>query len=1041
MKGEFGPPRAGRIGLRLAAVASSVVAVVLSLGLSATPAQADCAPDPAASGQTVTCSGTDADGFAASGGVTNLTVNVLTGASVNDNGTAAINVNDTNVITNNGTVAAGSGLTGINGGNSNTVTNNGAITVLDNGLGISALDHNIIINAGTVTTGDHGSAISVGNNNSVSNSGALSIGASGAGIFAVQSNTITNAATGTITGLDDSIGIFASFGGTTVTNAGAIKVGDSSGFSGGIVATMDNNTVTNTATGTISVGQGAAGIFMQGSFQIVSNFGAITAGDFGAGIALFGDDAKVTNSGSIKSGDGTSAGIAVQGNRVAINQNGTISVGLGGAGIAFTGLSSTISNNGRITGADFAEGIVALGDSNTIINRGTITVGDSGFGIDVSSFTTTNHVVNTGTITVGAGGVGISVSGGANVFNSGTINAAAGIAAIEFCVCGPNTLTLGPGSIINGLVLGTGVDTFQLGGIGKDTFNLDLIGPLLQYDGFSTFNKVDNSTWTVTGTGNQDWNVLGGTLTLAGTINGNVSVAAGGTFGGVGTVGSSISVNGGTLAPGSPTGTLNVSGDLSFASASHYMVQVSGTSNGVAVVTGTATLAGATVVVVPTGSIAKHYTILNAGTLPDSFNPVVAGLSSNLHATLSYDPNNVFLDLALGYGGGLNINQQNVANILTHYFDNTGSLPVVLANLSPTGLTQASGESGTGSQQTTFNAMNQFIGLLTDVFSAGRGGAPGATPYADETNATAYAATRKNASDALASISRKAPPLTFEQRWDVWAAGYGGSQATDGNAALGSNNATSSVYGTAVGLDYRFSPSTIVGFALAGGGTGFNVTGLGWGRSDLFQAGAFVRHNAGPAYVTAALAYGWQDVTTNRIVTAAGVDQLRAQFNANALSGRVEGGYRYAWQWNGLTPYAALQATVFSLPSYSEFAVVGSNVFALNYAAKDVTSTRTELGLRADKSFAAAGGLITLRGRVAWAHDYNPDRTIGAVFQTLPGSAFVVNGAAQAHDSALTTAAVQMSWMNGWSASATFEGEFSNVTRSYAGKGVVRYAW
>ncbi|WP_368508893.1 autotransporter outer membrane beta-barrel domain-containing protein [Bradyrhizobium lupini] len=337
--------------------------------------------------------------------------------------------------------------------------------------------------------------------------------------------------------------------------------------------------------------------------------------------------------------------------------------------------------------------------------------------------------------------------------------------------------------------------------------------------------------------------------------------------------------------------------------------------------------------------------------------------------------------------------------------------------------------------------MNQFIGLLTDVFSAGRGGAPGATPYADETNATAYAATRKNASDALASIYRKAPPLTFEQRWDVWAAGYGGSQATGGNAALGSNNATSSVYGTAVGLDYRFSPSTIVGFALAGGGTGFNVTGLGWGRSDLFQAGAFVRHNAGPAYVTAALAYGWQDVTTNRIVTAAGLDQLRAQFNANALSGRVEGGYRYASQWIGLTPYAALQATVFSLPSYSEFAVVGSNVFALNYAAKDVTSTRTELGLRADKSFAAAGGLMTLRGRVAWAHDYNPDRTVGAVFQTLPGSAFVVNGAAQAHDSALTTAAVQMSWMNGWSASTTFEGEFSNVTRSYAGKGVVRYAW
>jgi hypothetical protein len=33
-----------------------------------------------------------------------------------------------------------------------------------------------------------------------------------------------------------------------------------------------------------------------------------------------------------------------------------------------------------------------------------------------------------------------------------------------------------------------------------------------------------------------------------------------------------------------------------------------------------------------------------------------------------------------------------------------------------------------------------------------------------------------------------------------------------------------------------------------------------------------------------------------------------------------------------------------------------------------------------------------------------------------------------------------LKWTNNWSA-ATFEGEFSSVTRSHAGKGVVRYAW
>jgi hypothetical protein len=32
-------------------------------------------------------------------------------------------------------------------------------------------------------------------------------------------------------------------------------------------------------------------------------------------------------------------------------------------------------------------------------------------------------------------------------------------------------------------------------------------------------------------------------------------------------------------------------------------------------------------------------------------------------------------------------------------------------------------------------------------------------------------------------------------------------------------------------------------------------------------------------------------------------------------------------------------------------------------------------------------------------------------------------------------------WIAGWSAAATFEGELSNVTTSYAGKGVVRYSW
>jgi len=945
--------------------------------LAAAPANATCAPDPAASGQTVTCSGNVPNGFQAGGGIDHLTVNVLPAATVSDGGGGvAISVNDVNTVTNSGTLTAGAASTGI---------------------------------------------------------------------FAGVNNTIINTATGSISVGNSSVGIFVA-GHSTVTNAGAIMTGFTAGLAGGIFATNDDNTVINNATGTVTVGHHVTGIAMQGDRATVSNAGVVAAGDFGNGIFVFGHHARVDSSGTITVTDNAAA-MSVQGNEAGISNGGSMTVGTAGAGIAFNGLSSTITNNGRIVGGDDAYGIVMLGDSNTITNTGTISVG-SGFayGINVTSLGGSNDIINTGTITVGAGATGIFVSGDGSVFNSGTINAATGFAAIEFCGCGNNVLTLGPGSVINGLVIGTGSSTFQLGGAGRDTFDLGLIGPGNQYDGFSTFNKVGSSTWTVTGTGAQDWNVLGGRLAVDGVINGTVSVEPGGSLGGTGTVGNVV-INGGALAPGNSIGTLNVSGSLTLSAASSYMVEISGSSSDLVRVAGTAQLGGATVLVSPSGSVAKQYTILTAGSIPDSFNPVVAGVfSPNLKASLSYDANNVYLNFALNFGGGLNVNQQNVANALTGFFNNGGAIPLDFASLTPAGLTQVSGETATGSQQATFQAMNLFLGLITDPFVAGRDGGvgfAGAQPYAEAGNA--YAATRSSpALGAFAKFPTKADAARndlFDRRWSVWGAAYGGGADSDGNSTLGSNSASVGAFGFVGGADYRISPSTLAGFALAGGATGFSVNGFGSGRSDLFQAGAFVRHSIGSSYATGALAYGGQEVTTDRNVTVAGFDRLHAQFTAHAVSGRIEGGSRFATPWMGITPYAAGQFTTYGLPAYAEQVVAGAGTFALNYAAKDVTASRSELGVRTDRSYALADALLTLRGRVAWAHDFNTDRNVTAVFQALPGASFVVNGAAQARDAALTSAAAELRWRNGWSAAATFEGEFDAISRSYAGKGVVRYAW
>jgi uncharacterized protein with beta-barrel porin domain len=159
------------------------------------------------------------------------------------------------------------------------------------------------------------------------------------------------------------------------------------------------------------------------------------------------------------------------------------------------------------------------------------------------------------------------------------------------------------------------------------------------------------------------------------------------------------------------------------------------------------------------------------------------------------------------------------------------------------------------------------------------------------------------------------------------------------------------------------------------------------------------------------------------------------------LSGRVEGGYRIVTPAMGFTPYAAGQLVHVVLPSYAERAISGSSTFALVYDAKHATMARTELGARADRAFALDNSILTLRGRAAWAHDFNSDRSIAASFQTLPGASFIVNGAMPSHDALLTSASAELAWSNGVSVAATFDGEFSATTASYAGKGVLRYQW
>ena len=137
----------------------------------------------------------------------------------------------------------------------------------------------------------------------------------------------------------------------------------------------------------------------------------------------------------------------------------------------------------------------------------------------------------------------------------------------------------------------------------------------------------------------------------------------------------------------------------------------------------------------------------------------------------------------------------------------------------------------------------------------------------------------------------KAPPVktaSFEQRWTAWGGAYGGSNRTTGDpVVVGSHDLSARAAGFAAGLDYRLTPDTVVGFALAGGSTNWSLAqGLGGGRSDAFQAGVYGATRAGQAYLAAAFSYTNHWMSTDRFAFAG--DHLTASFNAQSFGARVK---------------------------------------------------------------------------------------------------------------------------------------------------------
>lgn len=758
-------------------------------------------------------------------------------------------------------------------------------------------------------------------------------------------------------------------------------------------------------------GQGGAGLSATGSNILVINGAIATGGNGGAGGAGGNGVANATATTSVVAnaqggaggaGGTGGAGASFSGNNVTFINSGTSRGGVGGTG-GFGGGASTsligppgagsLASGGAVgAGGTGGAGVVFSGAGAILNNSGTVAGGngaDTGFasnfagtgGVGVDFSTAGGTINNTGTITGG--------NGGTAVFGSG------GVGGIGIVGAG---LTIANSGSISGGFLGNG---------GQRQTAIQLLGG-------SNF------------------------ISPGGTINGQITLQAGSLM---------------PALPGSVVGpSLVVNGNVAFAAGSTYSIRVNGAANDSITANGGVRVLDANVLARISGNALGRHTILTGNNIIGTFASLTTTYSSAfLVSALAYDATHVYLDVR---GNGANgqidfttvaqtTNQRNVASGLTtaglaNGF--SGPLLNLILTLDATqaraAFTTLDGEAGTGAQRSAFRLMDQFMNVMIDPFADGRYGndAGGAIGYAAEQGELS-----PDVASAYAAFTKVPPAHNFEQRWSLWGAAFGGSGKTDGVAAVGSSDTRLSTFGYASGMDYRLTPDLVVGLAAAGAGTRWDLdNGLGTGRSESGQIGAYSRLRLGAGYIAQSVAFANHWFTTDR--TALG-GNLRGNFTGQSISGRIEGGYRVPVAASfGLTPYAALQAQAFRSGAYSE-TDINNLGFGLAFAAKSSSDIRTELGSRFDLPTLLGGTPFVLRGRLAWAHDTVSTPSLNASFQTLPLSNFTVFGAPIPANSALASVGADWYVSQNWKLLAKFDGEFAKRSDLFAGTISARYSW
>jgi autotransporter-associated beta strand protein len=756
------------------------------------------------------------------------------------------------------------------------------------------------------------------------------------------------------------------------------------GLSGAGTVTLGAKTLTITGTGAFSgVISGSGGV----TVTVVGNETFTGINTYSGGTTISAGTLQTTGSGTLGAASG---GVTVSG--------GTLDLG-----------DTTQSQNGGVTltGGTIQNG--TLTSSGTFnLQNGTVTAMLTGSGTVIK--TTPGTVVLAGTNTYTGD---TTVTGGTlQIGNGGTTGTITG----------------------SGLIIDNGVLAFDHSDTVTVSNNISATGSLTQA-GVGTLILTGYNTYAGA------TSVSAGTLNVTGSIaSSSVSVAGGATLTGTGKVGTTTITTGGTLTPGAggTPGTLTMVSNLTLASGSNFSDAITPSAAGLASVSGTASINGNAIANFASGSYAgnQQYTLITAaGGVSGTFSSfATTGLPGSLRASLSYDANDVYLNLkpnalAPSLAGNITTNQRNVVAAIDAAVSSGAAVPSggfnALYGLSGASLNSAIDQISGRIGPNVSNAVGQsFLSFLAMTAEGGAGDAGNFAP------GSAYGA---------ASAPHRAQLDAGQTR--LWGAAYGGHAGLSGDAASGAAALSASNVGLIGGADMQVADGILAGVTLGWGRQHFN-SGNGSGISTDFAFGLYGRADAGAAYVTAAFGYGWHQIATLRVVTVSGTDVLQGKQNADDYGGRIEAGWRMSLDDTyTIAPYGAFAGESFESPAYAETALSGASTFALSYAAHTSTLGRSELGAHLDRDYDFGNGALTADVRAAWAHQLDDLPFTQANFENLATASFQVLGVRPTRDTALLGADLELRYASGLFLGLKGEGQFGAGTTIIEGMGRVGLHW